>query len=108
MWENSRLSRDNLVFRKGELTEVCRRGHVVKLSLFGSVLGEDVQPDSDVDVLLVFEEGHVLGVFRLAWMKEEPSDLLGRGKVGLRTLQDLSRYFRDEVLASLPEQYTST
>jgi predicted nucleotidyltransferase len=77
----------------------------VKLSLFGSVLREDFRPDSDVDVLVEFEEGHTPGFFGLARMEEELSKLLGGRKVDLRTPQDLSRYFREEVLASAAVQY---
>lgn len=87
-----------------ELQEFCQRNHVAKLSLFGSVLRDDFGPDSDVDVLVEFEEGHVPGFFGLARMEEELSGLVGR-KVDLRTPQDLSRYFRDEVIASAAVQY---
>lgn len=89
---------------KGRLDEFCRRNHIVKLSLFGSVLREDFGPDSDVDVLVEFEEGHTPGLFGLVRMEEELSELFGR-KVDLRTPQDLSRYFRDEVIESAAVQY---
>jgi predicted nucleotidyltransferase len=96
---------NNIAFPKDELAEFCRRNHIAKLSLFGSVLREDFRPDSDVDVLVEFEEGHVPGFFGLARMEEELSALLGGRKVDLRTPQDLSRYFREEVLASAAVQY---
>jgi predicted nucleotidyltransferase len=89
---------------KDHLDEFCRRNHIVKLSLFGSVLREDFSPDSDVDVLVEFEEGHTPGFFGLARMEEELSKLFGR-KVDLRTPQDLSRYFRDKVTGSAAVQY---
>jgi uncharacterized protein len=65
---------------------------------------EDFGPDSDVDVLVEFDEGHAPGFFGLARMEEELSTLFGR-KVDLRTPQDLSRYFRDEVTRSAAVQY---
>ena len=65
--------------------------------MFGSVLRDDFRPDSDVDVLVEFEAGVVVGLIRLAGMEKELSDLLGR-KVDLRTPAELSRYFRDEVV----------
>lgn len=96
---------NNNAFPKDKLAEFCRRNHILKLSLFGSVLREDFRPDSDVDVLVEFEEGYVPGFFGLARMERELSDLLGGRKVDLRTPQDLSRYFREEVLASAALQY---
>jgi predicted nucleotidyltransferase len=89
---------------RNQLDGFCRRNHIAKLSLFGSVLREDFGPDSDVDVLVEFDEGHAPGFFGLARMEEELSTLFGR-KVDLRTPQDLSRYFRDEVTRSAAVQY---
>jgi uncharacterized protein len=80
------------------LAEFCRRHHIRKLSFFGSVLGTDFRPDSDVDVLVEFEPRHVPGLLTLAGLEIELSELLGR-KADVRTAEDLSRYFRDEVVA---------
>lgn len=100
-----RLSSNGIEFREDELAEFCREYHVSRLSLFGSVLREDFGPDSDVDVLVEFEPGYVPGFFQLARMEEDLSELLGGRKADLRTPRDLSRYFRDEVLASAVVQY---
>ena len=89
---------------RDRLDEFCRRNHIAKLSLFGSVLHEGFGPNSDVDVLVDFEEGHTPGFFGLARMEEELSELFDR-KVDLRTPQDLSQYFRDEVTRSAAVQY---
>ena len=78
------------------LGEFCRRHHIRKLSLFGSVLRDDFGPDSDVDVLVEFEPGNRLG-FAFFGVQDELSALLGR-TVDLNTPQDLSRYFRDSVV----------
>lgn len=79
--------------------------HVRRLALFGSVLRDDFRPDSDVDVLVEFEPGHVPGLLRLAGMEHELSELFGGRRVDLRTPADLSRYFRDEVLSTARIQY---
>jgi hypothetical protein len=73
--------------------------------LFGSILRDDFRPQSDIDVLVEFEPQYVPGLLRLAGMERELSALLGNRKVDLRTPQDLSRYFRDEVLATAEVQY---
>jgi len=88
-----------------KIAEFCCRNHIRKLSLFGSVLREDFHPDSDVDVLVEFEPGRGPGFFGLAQMERELSVILGGRKVDLRTPQELSRYFRDEVLSSAEVQY---
>lgn len=80
-----------------ELTEFCKRSHIRKLSLFGSILHDNFRPDSDVDVLVEFEPGHTVGYITLAGLEIELSKMIDR-KVDLRTLGELSLYFRDEVL----------
>jgi predicted nucleotidyltransferase len=87
-----------------EIATFCRTHHIARLSVFGSALTEDFSPDSDVDFLVEFEPGHVPGLIRLAGMERELSELIGR-KADLRTAGDLSRYFRDEVVAAAVEQY---
>ena len=87
-----------------ELAGFCRRNHIRKLSLFGSILTPRFRSDSDVDLLVEFEPDHIPGFFALAGMEIELSELLGR-KVDIRTPEDLSRYFRDAVLASAVVQY---
>lgn len=82
----------------------CRRHHIRRLSFFGSVISEHFTQDSDVDVLVEFKQGQVVGLLRLAGMEIELSEILGR-KVDLRTPGDLSRYFRDDVLAAAEVQY---
>lgn len=88
------------------IAEYCRRHHIRRLALFGSVLRGDFGPESDIDVLVEFEPQHVPGRIRLARMEIELSELLGR-KVDLRTPGDLSRYFRSEVLAAAEVQYAA-
>jgi len=86
------------------IAEFCKRHHIRKLALFGSVLREDFRPDSDVDVLVEFEPGHTVGLLRMAGLEMELSEALGR-KVDLRTPAELSRYFRDEVARTSEVQY---
>ena len=98
------MVRPNITLPHDQLAVFCRKHHIKKLSLFGSVLRDDFRPDSDVDMLVEFEpEAHV-GFFGLVGMELELTDLIGR-KVDLRTPKELSRYFRDEGLASAEVQY---
>ena len=87
-----------------QIAAFCTRHHIRKLSLFGSVLTPRFRPTSDIDVLVEFEPGQGPGYFGLSGMELELTDLLGR-KVDLRTPGEISRYFRDKVLASAAVQY---
>ena len=91
-----------------EIAALCRRHHVRKLSLFGSVLRSDFGPQSDVDVLVEFDPQHTPGFFRLSEMEKELSRLFDGRRVDLRTPQDLSRYFRSHVLAHSEVQYAAS
>lgn len=87
------------------LAQFCERSHIRWLALFGSALREDFGPESDVDVLVEFEPGHTPGLFQLYDMEQDLSAIFGGRKVDLRTPQDLSKYFRDDVLRQAQTQY---
>jgi predicted nucleotidyltransferase len=87
-----------------ELGDFCRRWQIRKLSLFGSVLRNQLRPDSDLDVLVEFRGGLQAGLIQMAKIERELSDLVGR-KVDLRTAADLSHHFRDDVLREAQVQY---
>ncbi|HXF89848.1 MAG TPA: nucleotidyltransferase family protein [Xanthobacteraceae bacterium] len=89
------------------LAEFCRRHHIRRLSLFGSVLKGTARPDSDIDLLVEFEPGATPTFFDLADIEAELSALLGGRRVDVRTAEDLSRYFRDEVVREAEVQYAS-
>jgi len=93
---------------KDRIADFCRRHHIQKLSLFGSVLRDDFGPDSDVDVLVEFEPGKAPGLIRLAGMELELSQMLGGRKVDMNTPQCLSRYFRDRVEEEAEVQYAES
>ena len=87
------------------LVAFCRRNHIRRLALFGSVLRDDFTPASDVDVLVEFEAGHVPG-FGFVALQDELSQMFGR-RVDLNTPNSLSRYFRDGVLAEAQDVYAA-
>ncbi len=88
-----------------EIADFCRRHHIRKLSLFGSVLRADFHPGSDVDILVEFEPGHVPGFIRLSQMEDELSQLLGGYRVDLVTAKFLNRRVRDRILAEAEVQF---
>lgn len=99
------MSKERPGIPKSLIEEFCRKHHIRKLSIFGSYLRKDFGPESDIDFLVEFEEGHTPGYFELADMEQELSEVLGAAKVDIRTPYELSRYFRDEVMAEAEVQY---
>jgi predicted nucleotidyltransferase len=97
----------NIEIPKSEIAEFCQRHHIRKLSLYGSVLRDEFSPESDIDVLVEFEPGRKPGFFGLSRAELELSELLGGRKVDLRTPQDLSPYFRQDVIDSAQVQYAA-
>lgn len=82
------------------LAEFCRERNIRRLSLFGSRLKGTARRDSDVDLLVEFEPNARPSLLDMAQMELELSQLLGGLTVDLRTAEELSRYFRDDVIES--------
>lgn len=80
-----------------DLAPICRQHGIRKLSVFGSRLKGTARADSDLDLLVEFAPGRVPGLLGLSTIEIELSRILGL-RVDLRTAQDLSPYFRDEVV----------
>jgi predicted nucleotidyltransferase len=89
---------------RDKLVDFCKRNYIKKLSVFGSAIHGQLGPESDIDLLVEFEEEHTPGLFSIVRMEMELAEMLGR-KVDLRTPEDLSRYFRDEVIRNAQVQY---
>ena len=87
-----------------EIADFCRRNHIRRLALFGSVLRDDFGPDSDVDILVEFEAGHVPGLAFIR-IEQELSILLGGCRVDLVTPKFLNESIRDRVLRDAEVQY---
>ena len=84
----------------------CRRHHIARLALFGSVLRDDCRPDSDVDVLVEFQPGHVPGLDFVA-IERELSGLLQGRRVDMVTPKFLNPRIRDQVLTSAEPLYVA-
>jgi hypothetical protein len=87
---------DNITVPEESLGPLCRKYHIRRLSIFGSAMGGDFKPDSDIDLLVEFDPAFIPGLSFFS-IQEELSSLFGH-KVDLNTPDFLSRYFRDDVL----------
>lgn len=68
---------------------IVEKNHIKKLALFGSFLTNDFRSDSDIDLLVEFEKGHVPGFFDLVRMQDQLSKFFNGRSVDLRTQYDL-------------------
>jgi uncharacterized protein len=91
---------------KDRIASFCRKHHIMRLALFGSVLTDQFTEESDVDVLVEFDPAHIPGMIRLCGMERELSEIIGR-KADMRTPNELSRYFRDDVVKTAVVQYAA-
>ena len=89
---------------KARLASFCRSRGIKRLAVFGSALRSDFGPDSDIDLLVEFEQGRTPGLLGIAGMELDLSHMLGR-RVDLRTAGDVSRRFRQQVLNEAQVQY---
>jgi uncharacterized protein len=96
--------RPQMTIDRERLAAFCRRHHIRKLALFGSVLRDDFRPDSDIDVLIDFEAGHAVG-FGIVDIEEELSQLLGGHRVDLIAEKYLNPRLRQRVLVDAEVQY---
>jgi uncharacterized protein len=78
---------------KEEIAAFCQRWKIKELAIFGSALGEEFRPDSDVDVLVVFEENVPCSLFQLMRAEKELEQILGR-KVDLVEKKAIRNPFR--------------
>jgi predicted nucleotidyltransferase len=97
----------NIFSDQAALSAFCRRHHIRRLALFGSTLKGTARSDSDLDLLVEFEAGNEPGLFKLAEIEAALSAMLDNRRVDLRTAEDLSRHFRDEVVRTAEIQYAA-
>lgn len=94
---------------RDKLEAYCKRNHIKRLALYGSLLRSDFDPKkSDIDLLVEFDKTHIPGFFDIARMEEELSAIFKGKKVDLRTPNDLSRYFRSKVVSSAEVLYAGS
>ncbi len=89
------------------LARLCKAHHIQRLSLFGSQLKGTAGPDSDIDLLVEFDPDAHPTLLDLAQIEIELSRTLGGKKVDVRTPEDLSRFFRHDVLHMAEVQYVA-
>ena len=90
---------------RAAIVAFCREHGIRRLSAFGSALREDFGPESDINLLVEFVPNRIPGLPGVARMELELSGVFSGRKVDLRTAEDLSPYFRQDVLDTAEVQY---
>ncbi|HOE80242.1 MAG TPA: nucleotidyltransferase family protein [Smithellaceae bacterium] len=92
---------------RDQIASFCQKHGIKKLAIFGSALRDTFGTESDIDILVEFAPDNIPTLFDIAGMELELSGIFGGRKVDLRTAEDLSRYFRDQVLQEAEVQYAA-
>ena len=79
------------------INDFCAEHRIRKLMLFGSILRDDYQSSSDIDMLVEFEPGTTITFFDLVDMRDQLGTIVGR-EVDFLTPGFLSPHFRQAVL----------
>ena len=95
----------NVWVSRAAIARFCKANGIRRLAIFGSALRDDFGPESDIDVLVEFEPNRIPGLLGVAGMELELSKLFSGRQVDLRTPEDLSPYFRQDVLDAAEVQY---
>ncbi|MFH1197634.1 MAG: nucleotidyltransferase domain-containing protein [bacterium] len=91
-------------FNEKIIGDYCKANGIKKLSLFGSFSKNSFNADSDIDLLVEFEDNMEYGLLDISRMENELTEIVRR-KVDLRTPDELSRYFRENVVKEAQVKY---
>lgn len=92
----------NINIKMDKIKAFCIKWKIVEFSLFGSVLGNEFRPDSDVDVLVAFSEGAKWDLFDLVEMREELKAIFGR-EIDLLEKGTIRNPFREHAIMASRE-----
>ena len=90
-----------------QIKQLCEKYHINKFALFGSVLRDDFNPDSDIDVLVEFQPEHTPGFIKLYQIQEEISQIFNGRKIDLVTPKFLNYQIKDKILAEMEVCYVA-
>ncbi len=95
---------------KDQIAAFCRKWSIIEFSLFGSVLRNDFNTTSDIDVLVSFEDKSSWSLSDLVTMQEELRDIFGRDVdlVERQSVEHSENYIRRRhILESLEPVYVA-
>ncbi len=96
------MTKSKINIPEDKIAQFCRKWIIAELALFGSILREDFQADSDVDVLIEFAEEAEWSLFDWVDMREELKSIFGR-EVDLVSKRGLRNPFRRHAILTARE-----
>lgn len=90
-----------------QIRKLCQKYHINKFALFGSVLRDDFNPDSDIDVLVEFHPEYIPGFIKLHQIQAEISQIFNGRKIDLVTPKFLNYQIKDKILAEMEVYYVA-
>ncbi len=99
------MNKSKIKIPKEKLAEFCKRWNVSEFALFGSALGADFRPDSDVDVLVSFEPQAHVTLFAMVHMQDELKAIFGRDVdlISRRGVENSCNYLRRKTILESAE-----
>jgi predicted nucleotidyltransferase len=99
------MGKAHIEIPKEKIVEFCRKWKIREFALFGSVLRDDFRPDSDIDVLVTFDENAHHSLFDLVDMQDELKEIFGRevDLVSKRGIESSRNYIRKNVILGSAE-----
>jgi len=101
------MNRELLRLPRHDIVEFCRRWKITEFALFGSVLRDDFQPDSDIDVLVTYALDAEWSLLDHAQMEEDLKDIVGRSVdvVNRRAIERSANWVRRKAILESAEPY---
>ena len=95
----------NVEASREEVAAFCERWQVTQLAIFGSALREDFGPESDIDLLVSFEDSARHTLFDMVRMEEELESIFGRqiDLVSRRGIEKSQNYLRRKAILESAE-----
>jgi predicted nucleotidyltransferase len=75
--ENKNMDREQVIATLRGHESVLRAAGVIRLSVFGSTARGDNRPDSDIDLLAVFDDSRRISLLDVAGIERQISQMLG-------------------------------
>ena len=92
------LIADSIPVSRAALQALARKHHIRRLQLFGSAARGELRPDSDIDLMVEFEQGEGPSLWEMVGVQEEFSELFGGRPVDLATPAILENPYRRKTI----------
>ena len=97
-----KLRKNGIFLNYDDVIRLCKKYFITELSIFGSSIRDDFAQNSDVDILVSFEENSKITLYDIMELEKEFSQLLSR-KVDIVEKESLKNPIRKNMILSTRE-----